>query len=120
MLFRSISRLYTNNVINFDVIVYLYILALILALITLFVSNRLIRMPIGRAWEGLREDEIACRSLGLNPTGIKLSAFTIGALFAGFGGAFFAARVGVVNRGSFSLIWYALVFAVVGEWWVGS
>src|SRR5690625_2064463 len=58
---------------NFDVIVYLYILALILALITLFVSNRLIRMPIGRAWEALREDEIACRSLGLNPTGIKRS-----------------------------------------------
>src|SRR5690606_32873885 len=42
-----------------DVIVYLYLMALCLALITLFVSNRLIRMPVGRAWEALREDEIA-------------------------------------------------------------
>src|SRR3546814_5225113 len=70
-------------------------MALCLALFTLFVSNRVIRMPIGRAWEALREDEIACRSLGLNPTRIKLSAFTMGAMFAGFGGAFFAARQGL-------------------------
>src|SRR5690625_2738658 len=105
---------------NFDVIVYLYILALILALITLFVSNRLIRMPIGRAWEALREDEIACRSLGLNPTGIKLSAFTIGAMFAGFGGAFFAARQGLVNPESFTFIESALILAVVVLGGMGS
>src|SRR5690625_3107494 len=105
---------------NFDVIVYLYILALILALITLFVSNRLIRMPIGRAWEALREDEIACRSLGLNPTGIKLSAFTIGAMFAGFGGAFFAARQGLVNPESFTFIASALFLAVVVLGGMGS
>ncbi|KAG1242461.1 hypothetical protein G6F65_023009 [Rhizopus arrhizus] len=75
-------------------VIYLYMMALLLALVTLFVSTRLIRMPVGRAWEALREDEIACRSLGLNPTRIKLSAFTLGATFAGFGGAFFAARQG--------------------------
>ena len=40
------------------------------------------RLPVGRAWEALREDEIACRSLGINPTNIKLSAFAIGAMFA--------------------------------------
>lgn len=105
---------------NFDVIVYIYLLALILALITLFVSNRLIRMPIGRAWEALREDEIACRSLGLNPTGIKLSAFTIGAMFAGFGGAFFAARQGIVNPESFTFIESALILAVVVLGGMGS
>src|SRR5690606_22415510 len=81
---------------NMHVIIYLYLMALALALITVFVSNRVIRMPVGRAWEALREDEIACRSLGLNPTNIKLSAFTMGAVFAGFGGAFFAARQGLV------------------------
>jgi branched-chain amino acid transport system permease protein len=75
-------------------VIFLYLLALLLVGFTLFVTNRLIRMPIGRAWEALREDEIACRSLGLNPTRIKLSAFTLGAMFAGFGGAFFAARQG--------------------------
>src|SRR5690554_3622154 len=96
-----------------DVIIYLYLMALCLALITLFVSTRLIRMPIGRAWEALREDDIACRSLGLNPTYIKLSAFTIGAMFAGFGGAFFAARQGLVNPESFTFIESALILAIV-------
>lgn len=105
---------------NVDVIIYLYLLALVLALVTLFVSNRLMRMPVGRAWEALREDEIACRSLGLNPTGIKLSAFTIGAMFAGFGGAFFAARQGLVNPESFTFIESALILAIVVLGGMGS
>ncbi|TEA72292.1 high-affinity branched-chain amino acid ABC transporter permease LivM [Allopusillimonas ginsengisoli] len=103
-----------------DVIVFLYLMALCLALITLFVSNRVIRMPIGRAWEALREDEIACRSLGLNPTRIKLSAFTMGAMFAGFGGAFFAARQGLVNPESFTFIESALILAIVVLGGMGS
>lgn len=103
-----------------DVIVFLYLMALCLALLTLFVSNRVIRMPIGRAWEALREDEIACRSLGLNPTRIKLSAFTMGAMFAGFGGAFFAARQGLVNPESFTFIESALILAIVVLGGMGS
>ena len=53
-------------------VIFLYLIALLLVLLTLFVINRLLRMPIGRAWEALREDEIACRALGMNPTVIKL------------------------------------------------
>ncbi|RMX06333.1 high-affinity branched-chain amino acid ABC transporter permease LivM [Corticibacter populi] len=105
---------------NQHMVIYLYLMALSLALITLYVSNRLIRMPIGRAWEALREDEIACRSLGLNPTNIKLSAFTLGATFAGFGGAFFAARQGLVNPESFTFIESALILAVVVLGGMGS
>jgi len=105
---------------NQDVIVYLYLLALCLALITLFVSNRLIRMPVGRAWEALREDEIACRSLGLNPGKIKLSAFTIGAMFAGIGGAFFAARQGSIVPDSFTFLESALILAIVVLGGMGS
>lgn len=105
---------------NQDMVIYLYLMALVLALITLFVSNRLVRMPVGRAWEALREDEIACRSLGLNPTRIKLSAFTLGAMFAGFGGAFFAARQGLVNPESFTFIESALILAIVVLGGMGS
>ncbi|MGB6241252.1 MAG: high-affinity branched-chain amino acid ABC transporter permease LivM [Castellaniella sp.] len=103
-----------------DVVTYLYLMALILVLITLYVTSRLIRMPIGRAWEALREDEIACRSLGLNPRNIKLSAFTLGAMFAGFGGAFFAARQGLVNPESFTFIESALILAIVVLGGMGS
>ncbi len=101
-------------------VVFLYLVALVLAMFTLFVSNRLIRMPIGRAWEALRDDEIACRSLGLNPTRIKLSAFTLGATFAGLAGSFFAARQGLVTPESFTFIESALILAVVVLGGMGS
>lgn len=101
-------------------VIFLYLMALMLAVITLLIGNRLIRMPIGRAWEALREDEIACRSLGLSPMNIKLSAFTLGAMFAGFGGAFFAARQGIVNPESFTFIESALILAIVVLGGMGS
>ncbi|WP_345797867.1 high-affinity branched-chain amino acid ABC transporter permease LivM [Castellaniella sp. MT123] len=103
-----------------DVVIYLYLMALVLVLFTLYFTSRLIRMPIGRAWEALREDEIACRSLGMNPRNIKLSAFTMGAMFAGFGGAFFAARQGLVNPESFTFIESALILAIVVLGGMGS
>ncbi|MFP3615916.1 high-affinity branched-chain amino acid ABC transporter permease LivM, partial [Paraburkholderia sp. SIMBA_050] len=77
--------------------VFIYAVLFLVVLAVLYIKHRLTRMPVGRAWEALRDDEIACRSLGLNPTRIKLSAFTLGAAFAGIGGAFFAARQGLVN-----------------------
>ncbi|GAC1036347.1 high-affinity branched-chain amino acid ABC transporter permease LivM [Pseudomonas sp. No.117] len=101
-------------------VVFLYLIALLLVLLTLFVINRLLRMPIGRAWEALREDEIACRALGLNPTLIKLSAFTLGACFAGFAGSFFAARQGLVSPESFTFIESAIILAIVVLGGMGS
>lgn len=101
-------------------VIFLYLLALVLVLITVFVINRLIRMPIGRAWEAMREDEIACRALGMNPTQIKLSAFTIGATFAGFAGSFFAARQGFISPESFTFIESAIILAIVVLGGMGS
>ena len=101
-------------------VIFLYLIALLLVLLTLFVINRLLRMPIGRAWEALREDEIACRALGLNPTLIKLSAFTLGAAFAGFAGSFFAARQGLVSPESFTFIESAIILAIVVLGGMGS
>ncbi|MGB6100583.1 MAG: high-affinity branched-chain amino acid ABC transporter permease LivM [Comamonas sp.] len=117
MTFHQFFGLEFNTI---HVVIFLYLMALLLAVITLYVSNRLIRMPIGRSWEALREDEIACRSLGLNPMKIKLSAFTLGAMFAGFGGAFFAARQGIVNPESFTFIESALILAIVVLGGMGS
>jgi branched-chain amino acid transport system permease protein len=74
---------------------------------------RLRRLPIGRAWEALREDEIACRSLGLDTTKIKLTAFALGAMFGGFAGAFFAVRQGFVSPSSFNFVESATILAIV-------
>jgi len=101
-------------------IVFLYFLILALALLTNYVTMRLRRLPIGRAWEALREDEIACRSLGLNTTTVKLSAFATGAMFAGFAGAFFATRQGFISPESFTFTESALVLAIVVLGGMGS
>ena len=101
-------------------VIFMYLLGLALVLLILFVINRLLRMPLGRAWEALREDEIACRSLGLNPTTIKLSALTLSAAFAGLAGAFFAARQGHINPESFTFIESAMVLAMVVLGGMGS
>ncbi|MBP2846150.1 high-affinity branched-chain amino acid ABC transporter permease LivM [Dickeya oryzae] len=103
-----------------DRIIFLYMVALLLVVLTLFVINRLLRMPLGRAWEALREDEIACRSLGLSPTKIKLTAFTISAAFAGFAGTLFAARQGFVSPESFTFVESAFVLAIVVLGGMGS
>jgi branched-chain amino acid transport system permease protein len=99
---------------------FLYYLILALALLTAFVTIRLRRLPVGRAWEALREDEIACRSLGLNTTNVKLTAFAIGAMFGGFAGAFFAVRQGFINPDSFKFWESALILAIVVLGGMGS
>jgi len=101
-------------------VIFLYLVALLLVVLTLFVINRLLRMPLGRAWEALREDEIACRSLGLSPTRIKLTAFTISAVFAGIAGTLFAARQGFVSPESFTFVESAFVLAIVVLGGMGS
>jgi branched-chain amino acid transport system permease protein len=100
--------------------IFLYYVILTLALVTYFVTKRLRRLPIGRAWEALREDEIACRSLGINTTTTKLTAFAIGAMFGGFAGSFFAARQGFVSPESFVYIESALILAIVVLGGLGS
>ena len=101
-------------------IMFLYFLILFLALLTNFVTMRLRRLPIGRAWEALREDEIACRSLGINTTTTKLTAFALGAMFAGFAGSFFAVRQEFVSPESFTFIESATILAIVVLGGMGS
>jgi branched-chain amino acid transport system permease protein len=101
-------------------IIFLYYLILALALLTHVFSMRIRRLPVGRAWEALREDEIAARALGLNPVMVKLSAFGLGAMFAGFAGAFFATRQGFINPSSFTFIESAIILAIVVLGGMGS
>jgi branched-chain amino acid transport system permease protein len=101
-------------------LIFLYYIILALALLTSFVTVRLRRLPVGRAWEALREDEIACRSLGINTTNTKLTAFAIGAGFGGFAGAFFAARQGFISPESFTFMESATILAIVVLGGMGS
>ena len=101
-------------------VIFLYYVVLAMALLTNLFIQRIRKLPIGRAWEALREDEIACRSLGLNPTNIKLSAFSLGAMFGGFAGALFASRQGFISPESFTFIESAIILAIVVLGGMGS
>jgi branched-chain amino acid transport system permease protein len=94
-------------------LIFLYYLVLAIALLANFVSIRLRRLPLGRAWEALREDEIACRALGLDTANIKLTAFALGAFFAGVAGCLFALRQGFVSPSSFTFTESATILAIV-------
>ncbi len=100
--------------------IFLYYIIFVLALITNFVTMRLRNLPVGRAWEALREDEIACRSLGINTTNTKLTAFAIGAMFGGFAGSFFATRQGFISPESFTFLESAIILAIVVLGGLGS
>ncbi len=101
-------------------VAFLYYVILGLALLTNWVTLRLRRVALGRAWEALREDEIACRSLGINVTVTKLTAFAIGAGFGGLAGAFFATRNAFISPESFTFIESAIVLAIVVLGGLGS
>lgn len=100
--------------------IFLYYIIFVLAIITNIVTIRLRKLPIGRAWEALREDEIACRSLGINTTNTKLTAFAIGAMFGGFAGSFFATRQGFISPESFTFLESAIILAIVVLGGLGS
>lgn len=103
-----------------DRIIFLYYIILVMALITNAFTMRMRRLPVGRAWEALREDEVACRALGINPVNTKLTAFGLGAMFGGFAGCFFATRQGFISPESFTFIESAVILAIVVLGGLGS
>ncbi len=92
--------------------VYIYFLMIGLTLFTIFVVNRLQNSRIGRAWIALREDEIACQAMGVDKTRTKLTAFALGATWAGMAGVVFAAKTTFINPASFT-IWESIIILCV-------
>ncbi|MDE3737495.1 high-affinity branched-chain amino acid ABC transporter permease LivM [Metapseudomonas resinovorans] len=99
---------------------FIYVVLFLVVMLVLYIKHRLTRMPVGRAWEALREDEIACRAMGLNHVLVKLSAFMLGASTAGLAGVFFASYQGFVNPSSFTFFESALILAIVVLGGMGS
>lgn len=91
-------------------------LILIVCLVSLFVITRLHDSRMGRAWQAIREDEIAAASMGINPVRTKLWAFALGASFSGFAGSLYSGYVGVVypDQFQFSLSIVILSMVILG------
>jgi len=101
-------------------ITYLYYLMIALVIFTIFVVNRLQNSRIGRAWFALREDEIACQAMGIDKTRTKLTAFALGAFWAGVVGVIFAAKTTFVNPASFTFLESAIILCIVVLGGMGS
>ena len=90
-----------------------YYLLVLLAIVIIFVNLRLQHSRIGRAWQAIREDEIAAKAIGINTRNIKLLAFAMGASFGGIAGGIFSAMQGFVSPESFSLMESVMILAMV-------
>ncbi|MDD2219004.1 MAG: high-affinity branched-chain amino acid ABC transporter permease LivM [Desulfoplanes sp.] len=99
---------------------YLYYLMVAMVLFTIFVVNRLQHSRIGRAWMALREDEIACQAMGIDRTKTKLTAFALGATWAGAVGVIFAAKTTFINPASFTFMESAIILSIVVLGGMGS
>jgi len=92
--------------------IYIYFVMIAMVIFTIFVVNRLQDSRIGRAWIALREDEIACQAMGIDRTKTKLTAFALGATWAGMAGVVFAAKTTFINPASFT-IWESIMILCV-------
>jgi len=100
--------------------IHFYYLILVLAVLTVFVINRINHSWIGRAWIAMRENEIAASAMGINVTKMKILAFTLGASWAGIAGVFFAGRYSFISPESFTFLETVLVLSMVVLGGMGS
>lgn len=90
-----------------------FYLVMVFAAISIYVSWRLERSRLGRAWMAIREDESVAEAMGINTVNMKLMAFVVGAMIASFSGAIFAAKVGSIFPTSFLILVSIIILVVV-------
>jgi branched-chain amino acid transport system permease protein len=96
------------------------VLVVLFLVVVLIVNMRLQDSRIGRAWQAIREDEIAARAMGINTTAVKLLAFAMGASFGGIAGGMFASMQSFISPESFTFIESAIILAIVVLGGLGS
>lgn len=90
-----------------------FLLVLAFCAVAVYVSWRLERSRLGRAWMAIREDESVAEAMGVDTVSTKLWAFVVGAVLASFSGAIFAAKVGSIFPTSFMILVSIIILVVV-------
>jgi branched-chain amino acid transport system permease protein len=98
---------------RFDTPIKYYYLLLAVVLVVIVVNLRLQNSRIGRAWEAIREDEVAARAMGINTRNLKLLAFAMGASFGGIAGGMFSAIQAFISPESFILVESIMIVSMV-------
>lgn len=99
---------------------FLFFIILAVVFITIIAVFRLENSRLGRAWLALREDEIACQAMGIDRTKAKLTAFALGATWAGLAGVVFASQVTFINPSSFTFMQSVMILSIVVLGGMGS
>jgi branched-chain amino acid transport system permease protein len=99
--------------VQFSAPIKYYYLLVVVALLIIALNARLQNSRIGRAWEAIREDEIAARAMGINTRNLKLLAFAMGASFGGVAGGMFSAIQSFISPESFVLVESIMVLSMV-------
>ncbi|MCD6580182.1 MAG: branched-chain amino acid ABC transporter permease [Desulfuromusa sp.] len=100
--------------------IYIYYIMIAMVIFTILVTNRLKNSRIGRAWIAMREDEIACVAMGIDIARTKLSAYALGAFWAGMVGVLFASKTTFINPASFTFMESAIILSIVVLGGMGS
>ncbi|MDX9801467.1 MAG: branched-chain amino acid ABC transporter permease [Spirochaetia bacterium] len=93
--------------------IYIYYIVFAFVIISIITVSRLENSRIGRAWEAMREDEIACQSMGIDLVRNKLTAFVLGSVWAGVAGVLFASQTTYINPDSFTIWESILILCIV-------
>ena len=117
VLLEYVPTMDTNLDLN-QALLFLIILAVVI--LTVGAVFRLENSRLGRAWLALREDEIACQAMGVDRIMTKLTAFALGATWAGLAGVVFAAQVTFIDPSSFSFMESVMVLSIVVLGGMGS
>ena len=99
---------------------FIFFIILALVILTIIAVFRLENSRLGRAWLALREDEVACQAMGINRTRAKLTAFALGATWAGLAGVVFASQVTFINPTSFGFMQSVMILSIVVLGGMGS
>ena len=100
--------------------IYIYYIMIAMVIFTILVTNRLKNSRIGRAWIAMREDEVACVAMGIDIARTKLSAYALGAFWAGMVGVMFASKTTFINPASFTFMESAIILSIVVLGGMGS
>jgi branched-chain amino acid transport system permease protein len=90
-----------------------YFLVFVLIILSIFFIRRLRNSRIGRAWMAIREDELAASQMGIDPVKTKLLAFSMGATFSGFAGAFYGAYISAIFPSVFDFSVSVIILCMV-------
>lgn len=92
---------------------YVYLIAVALVILVIFIVWRLENSRIGRSWVAMREDDIACESMGVDLTKAKMTLFIISAAIAGLAGVLFASKTAFINPKSFTINHSIMILCIV-------